>query len=136
MRTRHSKLFFLMLLTATFILHLSMTSCSDDDNDSMPSEEWIIGDWEGDHHVIYYEQDGKTIKSETHYDVVLRLNEDGSIGGNAFRKNSWRIEGSTFYVDNISYEFVRLNSNSFKLTNTIDGKYPAINTFTFTRIKE
>lgn len=133
---RTDKLLSLMLLTMTFLLPLSLASCSDDDNESMPTEEWLTGEWEGEHHVTYYEQDGKTVKSEVHYDVVLVLNEDGGIGGNAFRKNRWRLEDNTFYVDNVSYEFTKLNGNSFSLKNTIDGKYPAINTFIFTRIKE
>ncbi len=136
MKTTSSRLFYYILLITVLSLPFSLTSCSDDEENSTPTEEWIVGEWQGDHQVIYYEEDGKTIKSETHYDVVLSLNEDGSMSGNAFHKNSWRIEDNTFYASNVSYEFTRLNSNSFKLTNTIDGKYPAINTFTFTRIKK
>lgn len=128
--------YFIMIAAAVMSLPILLTSCSDDDGDGMPAEEWLVGYWEGDHHVTYYEQDGKTVKSEVHYDVVLSLNEDGSIGGTAFKKNRWRLEGNKFYVDNIGYDFVRLNGNSFRLTSTVEGKYPAINSFTFTRIKE
>ena len=119
------KLFGLMLLCATMVLSLS--SCSDDDEVFVTSEQ-IIGTWD----VIWAEQDGESIDIPKGY-MYMKLNQDGSYRATMFDDyyiGTYKLEGNTVVgttKDPITeyYKFTSLEGNnaSIDYSNSIGTKY-------------
>lgn len=111
------KLFSLMLLCAA--MSLSFTSCSDDEDDVVLTQEAIIGTWD----VVWAEQDGESIDVPSGY-IYMTLNEDGTYRttmlGDSYR-GTYEIQGNTIIgttLDPITeyYKFTSLDGDNASIS--------------------
>lgn len=117
-----------ILFVATLATGL-MLSCSDDDDDSVVSYEWIAGSWRIEDNYTVYEDGADTPRNYSD-SWNIQLNADGTGFDEDFIK--WSLKGDVFYFsyyedgewyDQYTGKFTKIDENKFKVHYEYSEKY-------------